>query len=1045
MKTLTILTLILMAHIASASPRLMSTHSNLLEQADVVIVALKCDYRVNPLAVEQETPGLSWRIESGHAGAAQVAYQIQAAGSQESLAEAGLWNSLWVQSTETTQIAYAGKPVAPATRVFWRVQVKDEKGKVSVWSKPAWFETGLRNEEQWQGAQWISCTRKRKPQMAPKELMGPWIGPVTSGTPRSKRALTYRYSFTLPELPVVYAGAWWGTVTPTAIACTVNGDSAKYTYRAHAPKHVDFGFCLHPGQNLVELKMPRPPTDRVVTFGMRIVFADGTERIVRSSTEWKTVAGKGKEHPVRIDCAYGVRPRGNATVYSLAPLPATWYKEDFTVTKLVVSARLYCCGLGYNEPYLNGAKVGDHVLDPGQTDYEEIALYQTFDVTDQVQHGQNALAVLLGDGWYNQDRGFCQPGLRYGKPGLRVLLQIRYADGSVSNVVTHKNWRWRESCTRMSNVYLGDHVDFRLQHDEWMRPGFSSAWKAARAIPQLSPRLEAQRFEPIRKIRTIEPVRAWQTGARTWVFDLGQNISGWVRLKFNEPEGSVLRIRCTEMLAPDAKHLLNVPKSFWWCHGSPQHHRLVCDGKPHTWEPRFSYHGFRYFEVSGLSRAPDADDAVGVVVNTDVAIAATFESADPLLNRIFQMGVQTHLNNMHSILEDCPHREKCMWGGDLHTSWSLGFHALDSSAFYRQLVDLYYTPPFSKSGIPGDVGVGKRISRNYNDFTWAVSPLFLAYRLYEVDGELETAHRHYSRMQDFLRHFEKHAPGLIPREAAHGDHAAPPDIKRVAQDKHLIAAMNFFAAANRFAELAEALGNPADATWAKGLAERIRTAIQEKYYDSRNHTYGNGTHDSLALAFGLPAATERAAVAASLAKVYRKNGRNFDGGFMSYFIYPQLAENGEVDLALAMLRNPDYPGLAWSIANYDATTIWEKFCLDREMREDRSLDHHAMNHPSAWLLTHLAGIQATHRKIVLAPHIPKELGWVRASVDTHHGRIMSSWKQNGGNVEWNVTIPPNCIAEARFPNASGKSKQMLPAGTYQFFWPVTHGQTTATD
>ena len=157
---------------------------------------------------------------------------------------------------------------------------------------------------------------------------------------------------------------------------------------------------------------------------------------------------------------------------------------------------------------------------------------------------------------------------------------------------------------------------------------------------------------------------------------------------------------------------------------------------------------------------------------------------------------------------------------------------------------------------------------------------------------------------------------------------------------------------------------------------------------------------------------------------------------MSYHIYPQLAENGEVDLALDMLRNPDYPGLAWSIVNYDATTIWEKFTLNKELREDRSLDHHAMNHPSAWLLTHLAGIQATHHRILLRPHIPKDLGWAKASVGTLRGTIESSWEKENGKVVWNVVVPPNRTAEAVFPEASGKEPQTIPSGKHRFEWSM---------
>jgi len=1017
------------------------------------VMDLRCDYRVAPLGVDRADPVLSWRMEADQRDAAQSAYRIQAALSPESLDQAGLWDSGWVTSSRSTGIPYAGKALTSTQRVYWRVQIKDEKGAVCPWSAPSWFETGLWTDSDWRDARWISCTRDIVPQVAPAEVMGPWIAPSHVAPAQRPAGLRYDLTVTLPNTPVVYAGTWWAAGGEANVWCQVNGEAARTVKRQEACKFTDFGFLMKSGENLIELVVEGARESCPVTFGMRIVLADGTERIVRSSEQWQVQIGK-EQQGVQTVCDYGQAPLGQAEIYAQAPLAAAWYKRDFTVDKPVAQARLYVCGLGYNEPFINGQKVRDHVLDPGQTDYETFALYQAFDVGVQIKPGDNALAILLGDGWYNQDRGFNALNLGYGKPGLRAFLSIRYRDGSTTRIVSSDAWHWKASEIQMSNVYLGDHVDFRQGHDEWQRPGTPSGWQPVQEVSPLSPKLIAQDFPPMRQIRTISPVKTWPIGAKTWIVDLGQNISGWIALDVNEPAGTVIRIRCTEMLQPDGRHLASVPHSFWWCHGAPQHHELICDGKPHSWQPRFSYHGFRYAEIHGLSHAPQPGQIRGIVVHTDTPVSATFASSDPLLDRMFQMGIQTHLNNLHSILEDCPHREKCMWGGDLHASWATGFYALNAATFYRQVIRLYYSPPFSKSGVPGNVGVGKRLSTYFSDFSWAVSPLFLTWRLYQMDGDLQPAQEHYDNMLHFLRYFEKNAPNLIPTQAAHGDHAFPPDIKRVEQDKHLIAALNFFAAATRFADLAEALGKPADAAWSRHLAGRIRTSVLSKYYDAQAKTFGNGTQDSLALAFRLPDPDQRDAVARSLARVYQDNGKQFDGGFMSYQIYPQLAEHGEVDLALAMLRNPDYPGLAWSIKNFDATTVWEKFSLDPVERQDRSLDHHAMNHASAWLLTHLAGIQAHPRTpgfqhILLSPYVPRDLEWVRATVTTAYGRIESAWKQSDAKVSWTVTIPPNCRAEVRFPDSvdairiDGQRSPRyalgieLAAGTYRLEWQRT--------
>jgi alpha-L-rhamnosidase len=262
--------------------------------------------------------------------------------------------------------------------------------------------------------------------------------------------------------------------------------------------------------------------------------------------------------------------------------------------------------------------------------------------------------------------------------------------------------------------------------------------------------------------------------------------------------------------------------------------------------------------------------------------------------------------------------------------------------------------------------------------------------------------------------------------------------------------LNFCAAADRFADFAEALEKSDDAKWSRDLANRIKDSVVSKYYDAQKKTFGNGTHDSLALAFDIVEAADRKEVAASLAKVYQENGKKFDGGFMSYFIYPQLTKYGYVDLALDMLRNPDYPGIAQSIRDYDATTIFERFRDDSRLQQLRqSLDHHAMNHPTAWMLNDLAGIRVhpDHpggQRLLLAPRIPKDLQRVKASVRLSYGLVESAWEQKDVKVSWSVTVPANTLAEVSLDRpvgllVDGKEKTqgedlLLNSGRHELQW-----------
>ncbi|WP_160168194.1 family 78 glycoside hydrolase catalytic domain [Rhodopirellula sallentina] len=980
---------------------------------------LRCDYRDKPLAIDHDNPLLSWRLEGDRQGLAQTAYQIQAATVQERFDIPDLWDTGWVEDARSHAIAYEGKPPAAKQRVYWRVRFKDDRGEILPWSEITWFDAGLLTDQDWQGATWISCDREQQDEYGPADVMGDWI--AASKYASEADTVTYRHDFSLPNKKVVYAGTWWSHVDEGAISVLVNGTKGLSGPEGPPTVHYkDLGFQMK-ADNTIVVTLTGAKKSTPISFGMRVVFADGSEQIIGTSGDW-VVEIDGESMRAKVVCKYGQRPLGQAKISPHAPLAATWYKKDFNASKEVAAAKLYVCGLGYHEPYLNGTKVGDHVLDPGQTDYERFAHYQTFDISDQVKAGDNAIAVLLGDGWYNNTRMFSHARFRYGKPGLRAYIDIRYTDGTHQQVISDGSWHWKESGLTESSVFRGDYIDYRKWHDEWKTPGTPDGWKPVQKVKPLSPKLVAQDFPPIRIVREIDPVKTWQVGAKTWVVDLGQNISGGIGLQFNEPSGTVIRLRCSEMLAEDNTHLDNVPKSHWNCHAAPQHHRIIADGKPHQWRPYFSYHGFRYAEITGLSKPPSPGQIKGLVVHTDTPVIATFSSSDPLLDRIFQMGVQTHLNNMHSILEDCPHREKCLWGGDLHSSWATGLYTLDSGSFYRQQARLFYTPPMDPLGIPGRIGVGKRSTRKTLDFTWSVSPLFTAWHHYQLSGDLGSAIDHYQEMRDFLRFFEKKSPQLIPHIYRYGDHAPPIGIERTPADPQLIAALNFYAAADRFADLAAALGNPKDAKWSRDLAKHIAKSVVNRYYDEEQNTFGNGTHDSLALSFGIVDASKRPALAASLEKVYRENGKQFDGGFMSYNIYPELTKSGNVDLALEMLRNPEYPGIAQSIRDYDATTIFERFRNDSRSRQlVQSLDHHAMNHPSAWLLNDIAGIQShpDHpgmRQLLLAPHIPTDLDHASGTLRTSYGTVKSKWKKKGGSVNWQIEIPPNCVAETRLPD-----------------------------
>ncbi len=1025
-------------------------------------VDLRADYRREPLGTGPLPPKLSWRLEAGdRTGARQTACEIQAAASREDLlaGKALIWDSGKRATDRTTQVSYDGPATVSRQRVWWRVKVWDEAGRESVWSEPTWFETGLLEEAAWQGAQWIGCDRDfAAPEPVPEELMGPWIA-SSAGRP----TVSFFKDIALPDKPVVSAMAYWGLSKPAGPSgVVVNFEKSKGAMpRSLFPRvggFADMAFYLRTGQtNRVELHFEKPPANVAVTVGMRIVFADGSEMTLSSGPDWQVQPSGEKEEPVPVKVAgpYGGEKFGKANRLPQTSLAPAWFRRTLDVRAGLRRARLYLCALGQGQAFINGTPADDRLLSPPQSDYESLGFYTTQDITGLLKPGANALAVLLDGGWYHEVGGFGGV-FSYGRPGLKALVALEYDDGKTGWVVSGPDWQWKEGAIRSANIYRGERVDFRRDHEEWKSPETGVGWRPARVIPPLTPVTAAMDIIPVRRDGELQPVKRWQTGPKTWLFDVGEMIHGWVKFSMNEPESATVRLRYSEY-AKDGV-LENVPASQWWCHGVTQGDEIVSDGKPRVFEPVFTPKSFRFVEVSGVEQAPE--DLVAIPVHSGAPALATFESSDPMLARLFRNGMRTFRNYMVNVFGDIP-RERCLWGADSIYSVVPASYCYDWAPNHRLMNRLWWTGPMAPGDIPGNIGVGKRLTTVTRSFVWSVTPVFITSNLFEHYGDIEPAREFYDRMRHLLLHAEQtgEKDGTIPVPHELGDHAPPRDIARNPARNDLISALVFFDAQNRFARIADALGKSEDAAHARAHAEKIRATILG-FYDTKKHTFGNGTHDSLALAYGvITDPSEQAALAASLAGWYKANGHQFDGGFMSYEIYPQLTKFGYVDDAFKMLVNPVPPGPARSVEVYDATTFWEAYSLDHDTQMARGLNFMPFAHSIGWMITDLAGIRRgpqpfSSGRLVLAPKIPSGLAWVKATLEIPQGRVRSAWrKEVDGTTAWDFVIPANCSARVTPPvlpkdlaNArlDGQPLQLendgsltLPAGSYRITWPQT--------
>ncbi|MFW6145849.1 MAG: family 78 glycoside hydrolase catalytic domain [Planctomycetota bacterium] len=706
---------------------------------------------------------------------------------------------------------------------------------------------------------------------------------------------------------------------------------------------------------------------------------------------------------------------------------APLFRRSFSLAADVQTAMLRICGLGYYEASINGRRVGDHVLDPAQTDYELRCLVVTYDVTPLLRRGDNAVGVMLGDGWFNQSRVW--GGLSYGPPRLLAELDITPADGSRVLIRTDETWRCAAGPVTANNVYAGEHYDARLEQPGWDEPGFDhDAWLPVEIAPAPGGRLEPQTLPPIRRIETIRPAAITEPRPGCFVVDLGRNLAGWLRIRPDAPAGTTIRLRFAEALGGDG--MIDTASTGVKHTHVEQEDRYTCrGGGPETWEPRFTYHGFRYAEIRHWPGTPTADAITGVAVHTDLSQAGAFDCSDDRLNRLHRMALWTLRSNIHGLPTDCPARERCGWLGDAHIVCEVALYNYGSLAFWHKYLDDIDTSRAANGGLPTNVAPGKRTCGTAKP-DWMAATVLIPWYLYLYSGDDDAMRQHWDAIETVLAHFGDLAEdGILA--GGYGDWFDPgvsahprftPEALTTTAWYHGCAAAG--------SRMAAHLGRDAPARRFAAQAERIARAFVERFYDANHHTFGSQTADATALQFGLVPSGDEAAVAARVADDIRGRDTHATVGIMGVrVLFDVLTRYGYGDLALALMHQDTYPSFG-DLIGRGATTLWEYW---GEAEVDARHGRRSLNHPmmagyDTWFYATLAGIRPDpdepgFRHILLKPHPIGGLDWVDAHHDSPHGRIVSAWRMDGARFRWTVALPAATRGTAVLP-FSGERREL---------------------
>ena len=717
--------------------------------------------------------------------------------------------------------------------------------------------------------------------------------------------------------------------------------------------------------------------------------------------------------------------------------------------KRVERALLYFCGLGAGELYINGQPVDPtRFLDPAQTNYEQYALYSTFDVTNLINKGENTVGVMLGDGWFSQNDAWGGADFSYGDPMLRLQLKIAYTDGTYMMVGSDEEWEWTEGPIRKSNIYLGESYDANYEINHWNMPGSSSdGWEKARlATANTPPRLVPQLIPPIRKKETLTAKKIWQDSLGNWVYDFGVNVAGIPLLNVKQPKGTKVTIRYAESIDPSNK--LDFQSTGWIHHGAIFQDQYICKGEGvESWSPRFTYHGYRYAELSGLTEKPDLETLKLIVVHSDVNNTGQFTCADEQINKLHELAIRTVKSNLHGIPTDCPIREKCGWLGDvqayvkmanvnfqMENFWHKYLEDIRSGAareeentlFHERYNNTFYFT-HKASGIPYMIAPGKRLCGVASP-DWGTVQVQLPWWIYVYYGSKQLLSDFYPQMKQWALYvnslakdderkklYEMETQSIVYQGL--GDWCPPRYDSGEKTPVEFTSTAFHYLDVKIMHEVAAILGHTEDEALFARLKEEIATELIAVMYDPVNKTFGSQTANAMALDFGIVPEGDEADVSRSIVE----NMNRHSEGFMNCGIFglsrigSMLAHHGNAEAAWQMFTKKGEHSFEWMWSAADATTLWELLPVNEISRKgalSASYNHPMQAGFDITFFEEIAGIAPDpsglgYKVIRFEPLFCDFLPWAKAQIETPYGIVSSNWEKKDQTLQWMITIPPN--------------------------------------
>jgi len=701
------------------------------------------------------------------------------------------------------------------------------------------------------------------------------------------------------------------------------------------------------------------------------------------------------------------------------------FRKEFSLKKKIKRAFVFVSGMGHYELYINGQRIGDHFLAPGWTDYRKKCLYNTYDVTEDLKSGLNAIGTIVGNGFYNINRErYRKLVIAYGAPKMILKMEVHYNDGTKEIVVSDSTWKTNSSPITFSSIYGGEDYDARLEQDGWNKPGFNdTSWNSPYLTNEPEGVLYPETDNPLKIAEVIDYKNISLHKDSLFIYDFNQNASGIIKIRIKGEKGQEVKFLPGELLGEDSlvtQQATGVPYYFSY---------ILKGGQEEVWMPRFTYYGFRYIQAEGAipskyanpGKLPVIEDIQLLHTRNSTSETGSFSCSNQLFNSIYDLINWSIKSNLASVATDCPHREKLGWLEQTHLMGNSIKFIYNIHNLYEKVIDDMIEAQLDNGLVPDIAPEYVPFAGGFRDSPeWGSACIILPWDMYEWYGDIEAVKKAYPMMKKYLAYLNKMSEKNIISYGLGDWYDLGPDFPGVAQltPKAVSATSIYFYDAKLLAVMADLIGEKVDAKYYSELAEEIRIAFNNKFFNKETKIYSTGSQTaySMPLFFGMTDDIYEKEVIENLIRSINDNDNALTAGDVGYrYLLRVLEEAGQSKLIYEMNSRTDVPGYGFQLSK-GATSLTESWAALKYV----SNNHMMLGHLMEWFYSGIGGIKQmplskSYDEILISPDIVGDLTWAESSYTSIHGEIISNWKIEDDYLIMKITVPANCNAVVIIP------------------------------